>query len=100
MHKKGMAMWEVLIWAIILIIVAVLLIYIFRGLLTDESKIIGDQVSSTGDCDNDFVPNAFDVCCETPSGSKVNTKGCATINGNEETTLKCSERTDKCKPTE
>jgi hypothetical protein len=74
MHKKGMTLWEVIVWAVILLVVAVLLIYMFRNLLGAQADDIEDRIGSTGDGDGDLVPNAFDRCPE--SIGDVDAKGC------------------------
>ncbi|HLC74913.1 MAG TPA: hypothetical protein VJH88_03590 [Candidatus Nanoarchaeia archaeon] len=76
MNNKGMVIWEVLIWAIILVIVAVLLIYMFRGSLSEENKIITQQIDGSRDTDGDLVPNVFDKCPDKPTTERVAADGC------------------------
>lgn len=74
MHKKGMTLWEVIIWAMILLIVAVVVIYAFQKLFGKESTAISDEIELTKDEDRDLIPNKFD-CCDREYGSASN-KGC------------------------
>jgi len=83
--------WEVLIWAIILMVVALILIYVFKSSLNKEKDIIEGQIGGAEDCDNDFVPNAFDKCNSTPKGLSVSANGCALNGGKPDTSLGESE---------
>ena len=74
MHKKGMVVWEVIIWAIILLIVAVILIYSFQRLFGRETDTISTEINLLEDKDNDLVPQKFD-CCPDKKGPYAN-KGC------------------------
>ena len=75
--KKGMVIWEVLVWAIILIVVAMLLIYVFKGSLDQQRTVINDQVGGANDKDGDFVPDAFDKCKDKPTSDPVGSDGCS-----------------------
>ena len=70
MQKRGMAVWEVLIWAIILMVVALILIYVFKGSLDKERTVIEGQIDGARDFDGDFVPDAFDQCKTIPGTCK------------------------------
>ena len=79
MNKKAMAIWEVLIWAIILSIVAFLLIYNFKTLFGKETDSIDQQIGLvTKDSDGDGVRDVVDKCTNAipnDTGS-VDSEGC------------------------
>lgn len=78
MNRKAMAMWEVLIWGIILVIVAFLVIFGFKNLFGKETGSIDEQITSvTADSDKDGVKDILDKCKNTPEGSSVDVRGCA-----------------------
>ena len=61
-NKRGMTLWEVVIWAIILLIVAAIIIFTFRNLFGKEILTLGKELSATGDQDGDLVADRFDKC--------------------------------------
>jgi hypothetical protein len=74
MGKRGMVVWEVLIWAIILLVVAIVLIYSFQKLFGRQTTTLDEEISDLRDPDDDLIPNKFD-CCDNDYGSASN-KGC------------------------
>ena len=97
MQKRGMAVWEVLIWAIILMVVALILIYVFKGSLDKERTVIEGQIGGANDHDKDFVPNSFDKCCNTPAGLSVGSDGCArTASADNKKVLDTGETESAC----
>jgi len=88
-----MIVWEVIVWAIILIVVAVILIYVFKNTLGRQEGAINTQIDSAKDSDGDGVPNVFDKCCRTDKdypGSSVDASGCVTNSISERTS--CENR--------
>ncbi len=80
MKKKGMMVWEVLIWAIILLVVAVILIYTFQKLYGKQTTGIGteiDALKASADEDGDGVRDGIDRCKGTPKGETVDYTGCS-----------------------
>lgn len=69
-----MTLWEVIIWAIILLVVAVILIYSFQKLFGQETRGLSTEIDALGDPDHDLIPNKLD-CCDKEYGSGAN-KGC------------------------
>ena len=78
MSKRGMIVWEVLVWAIILLVVAAILIFVFRNLLNKQETGIRDQITGSQDSDHDLVPDAFEPkgCIGDPKGQDVKANGC------------------------
>lgn len=68
MNKKSITAMQVVIAAIILVVVAVVIIFIFRTYISKEASIVGEQISSLGDCDCDDVRNFMDKCPCIPAG--------------------------------
>ena len=62
MKRKSMSALGVIITAIILVIVAVVVIFIFRNLILQEADVVRVQISEFGDCDDDGVKNFIDKC--------------------------------------
>jgi len=79
-----MIVWEVVVWAVILLVVAVILIFVFKNLLGEEQSAINDTITGTKDSDRDLVPDAFEAkgCENTPPGEKVNSRGCSSSQPN------------------
>ena len=71
--------WEVLIWAIILLVVAVILIYSFQKLFGKQAVGISGEIDALNkDSDSDGVKDAIDRCPgTTPQGTKVDVRGCS-----------------------
>jgi len=78
MNKKGMALWEIVIWAIILLVVAAVVLFIFQKLFGSESEVVGDEIAALRtDTDKDGIIDKFDKCKDTPRDSDVDARGCA-----------------------
>lgn len=62
MKRKGITAMQVIVTAVILIVVAVVVLFIFRTYIGKQAGIVGEQISSLGDCDGDGVRNFMDKC--------------------------------------
>ncbi len=65
-----------LIWAIILLVVAIVLIYSFQRLFGKQTITLGKEIDDLADPDNDLIPNKFD-CCDNNQGTSA-LRGCPT----------------------
>jgi prepilin-type N-terminal cleavage/methylation domain-containing protein len=77
--KKGFSALEIVVAIIILLVVAVVLLFVFRNYFGKETEVIGEQISSLGDCDCDGVRNFLDKCpCIAVTAGNENPKldGC------------------------
>jgi hypothetical protein len=75
MNRHATAVWDVIIWAVILLVVAIVLILAFNNLFGKEVGSIGNELLTTGDYDGDNIADRFDQCVcitgETNSGCPV-----------------------------
>lgn len=74
---QAMAARTIIIF-IILLVVLVVMIFIFRTYIGKQTRIIGDQIESFGDCDDDGVANFLDKCPCIPfeEGYESQSSGC------------------------
>ena|SRR3989338_7197746 len=56
------SMWDVIIWAIIVLVVGLIVILSFNRLFAKGSGSIGDELGKQGDYDGDSVADRFDQC--------------------------------------
>ena len=76
MSKKSIGALEVVIGFVILIVVAIVVIFIFKTYVGREVAVIGEKLDSLGDCDCDGVPNFLDKCPCIPGLEGAELTGC------------------------
>lgn len=79
MNKKGMMMWEIIVGVIILLVVAGIVIFLFKNLSGEQGSVISDNIATTkADFDKDGIKDAIDRCIEIPpTGESVDWTGCS-----------------------
>ena len=71
-------MWDVIVWAVIVLVVGLIVILSFNKLFGKEVGGIGNELDKQGDYDGDSVADRFDKCMcvagEQDNGCPLNTK--------------------------
>lgn len=77
-NKKGISSLGVIVGIIIIMIVAVVLIFVFKKYFGQEVDVVSEQLDSLKDEDGDNVRNFLDKCPYIPAGNNPSDKygGC------------------------